>query len=55
MEGEGNANGTRAVDFKQGTLEDGEFAAMNKGSPFQVRYFLLANTHLLDYLYLCAE
>jgi hypothetical protein len=22
---------------------------MNKGSPFQVRYFLLANTHPLDF------
>ncbi len=35
VEGEGNTRGARAVDFKQGTWEDGEFAAMKKRSPFQ--------------------
>jgi hypothetical protein len=34
--GEGNERGARTVDFKQGICEDGGFAAMNKGSPFQV-------------------
>jgi hypothetical protein len=53
--GEGNARGTRAVDFKQGTWEDREFATMNKGLPCQVRYFLLANMHLLVFLCVCAE
>jgi hypothetical protein len=38
--GEGNAWGARTVDFKQGTWEDGEFAAMNKGLPFKVRFIL---------------
>ncbi len=37
--GEGAARGAKAVDFEQGTCEDGEFATMNKGSPFQVRIF----------------
>ncbi len=49
--GEENARGTREVDFKQGTWEDREFATINKGSPFQVRYFL-ANTPPLDF-YVC--
>ncbi len=53
--GEGNARGARVVDLKQGTCEDREFAAMNKRLPCQVRYFLLANTHLLDFLCACAE
>jgi hypothetical protein len=48
--GEGNVRGTRAVGFKQETWEDGEFATMNKGSPFQVSYFLSANTRLLNFL-----
>ncbi len=42
--GEGNARGARAVGFKQGTREDGEFAAMSRGCPYQVRYFLPANS-----------
>jgi hypothetical protein len=39
VEGEGNARGARAVDFKQGTWEDGEFDAMKKRSPFQDTFF----------------
>jgi hypothetical protein len=46
----GNTRGARAVDFKQGTWEDGEFATMNSGSPFLVSNFLFVNTHPLDFL-----
>jgi hypothetical protein len=36
---EGNTRGVRAVEFKQGTCVDGEFAVMKKGLLFQVSYF----------------
>jgi hypothetical protein len=52
--GEENARGTRAVDFKQGTWEDGEFATMNKGSPFQVGYFFSKYTPA-GFLCVCTE
>ncbi len=52
--GEGIARGARTVDFKQETWEDGEFTAMNKGLPFQVRYFCLKNMHPPDF-FVCAN
>ncbi len=41
--GWGNTRGAKAVDFKQGTWEDGEFATMNKGLPFPRKLFSLAS------------
>jgi hypothetical protein len=37
--GEGRPRGIKAVDFKKGTWEDGNFATTNRGLPFQEREF----------------
>ncbi len=55
--GEGGARGVKAVDFKQGTCENGEFATIKQGIAFPSKniFSLKQKCMRLDLLHMCAE